>query len=206
MSRSAGSTTGRVTRDPCQISIATGGCVTRDCRFERKSTVFVTRRLPALHSLSQHLVEIVQHVRHYVGDCYGLVTPSDHVRFSCALSHEYYTCRLEAQSGDIATVLILSSEQEACDLLITDIFPRGTYPPNKAGLTQRRELGHQFAKQLSLTTAHVERASRFQSTRPARLLANQQQPRWKANTSVSIVHPLSNTCNAILSWKNMATT
>jgi hypothetical protein len=26
-------------RDPCQISISTGGCVTRDCRFERNTTV-----------------------------------------------------------------------------------------------------------------------------------------------------------------------
>jgi hypothetical protein len=30
---------GRVTRDPYRISISTGGCVTRDCRFERKNTV-----------------------------------------------------------------------------------------------------------------------------------------------------------------------
>jgi hypothetical protein len=37
--RSVGSTNGCVTRDPCQISISIGGCVTRDCRFERNTTV-----------------------------------------------------------------------------------------------------------------------------------------------------------------------
>jgi hypothetical protein len=43
-------------------------------------------------------------------------------------------------------------KQEAFDLLIVDIFPQGTYPPNKASLSQRRSLGHQLAKHLQLTT------------------------------------------------------
>ena len=43
---SGGSTNGRVTRDPCQISISTGGCVTRDCRFERNTTVVSHRQTP----------------------------------------------------------------------------------------------------------------------------------------------------------------
>jgi hypothetical protein len=41
--------------------------------------------------------------------------------------------------------------QEACDLLIADIFPRGTHPPNKASLSQRRPRGHQLATHLPLT-------------------------------------------------------
>ncbi|KAJ7690402.1 hypothetical protein B0H17DRAFT_1134422 [Mycena rosella] len=42
--------------------------------------------------------------------------------------------------------------QEVFDLLIVDIFPRGTYPPNKASLSQRRLLGHQSTKHLRPTT------------------------------------------------------
>ncbi|KAJ6618665.1 hypothetical protein B0H10DRAFT_2028539, partial [Mycena sp. CBHHK59/15] len=80
--------------------------------------------------------------------------------------------------------------QEACDLLIADKFPRGTYPPNKAGLSQRRRVGHQLAKHLQLTTTYGA--------------ANLQHSRWKANNSVHIVNaPLSN--NENLSWKNAPT-
>jgi hypothetical protein len=45
--RSGGSTNARVMRDPCQISISIGGCVTRDCRFERNTTV--SRHTSKLH-------------------------------------------------------------------------------------------------------------------------------------------------------------
>jgi hypothetical protein len=68
--------------------------------------------------------------------------------------------------------------QEVFDLLIVDIFPRGTYPPNKASLSQRRSLGHQLAKQLQLATTTARRVNRVPSTRSARSSANLQQNRW----------------------------
>ncbi|KAJ6614619.1 hypothetical protein B0H10DRAFT_2044775, partial [Mycena sp. CBHHK59/15] len=95
--------------------------------------------------------------------------------------------------------------QEACDLLIADKFPRGTYPPYKAGLSQRRRVGHQLAKHLQLTTTYgrVKRVW-LSSTNSAHASANLQHSRWKANNSVHIVNaPLSN--NGNLSWKNAPT-
>jgi hypothetical protein len=48
MSHSGGSTKARVTRDLDQISTSTQRCMTRDCRFDRNSTVWslVTSRRP----------------------------------------------------------------------------------------------------------------------------------------------------------------
>lgn len=50
------------------------------------------------------------------------------------------------------------TDQEASDLWIVDIFPRGTHPPNKASLTQRHRAG-QFTKRLSPPTRCARCAS-----------------------------------------------
>ncbi|KAJ7690488.1 hypothetical protein B0H17DRAFT_1134298 [Mycena rosella] len=68
--------------------------------------------------------------------------------------------------------------QEVFDLLIVDIFPRGTYPPNKASLSQR--LARPSVCQTPAIDHDTRCVQRVPFTRSACFGANPQHQRWRA--------------------------